>query len=81
MLAASLIERMLRTGKHKIEVDRGVFQKFNAKVQERLSKTVWATTKNYFQAGTGKVVSQWPFSPSAYVLSTKLARRKAIKIK
>ncbi len=37
-----------------------------------LSLTVWAQTKSYFKSGTGKVVTQWPFSASRYILSTKV---------
>ena len=33
------------------------------------------------QARSGKVVSQWPFSASAYIFATKLARLIAVQVK
>ena len=48
--------------------------------QAQLAKTVWASTSNYFRAGTGKIVSQWPFGPTPYILATKLLRRIAVKL-
>ena len=78
--AAGLISRAGKKGRTKISVRRSAFLIYNDWVQNALGKTVWATTRNYFQAGTGKIVSQWPFSASAYIAATKLLRRLAIKI-
>jgi cation diffusion facilitator CzcD-associated flavoprotein CzcO len=55
----------------KVKID--AHNKFNAGLQQQLSLTVWAQTKSYFKSGTGKVVTQWPFSASRYILSTKVA--------
>jgi hypothetical protein len=55
----------------KVKVD--AHNKFNAGLQQQLALTVWAQTKSYFKSGTGKVVTQWPFSASRYILSTKVA--------
>ncbi len=49
------------------------YRRYNTRLQQQLAKTVWAQTSSYFTSGTGKVVSQWPFSASRYILSTKVA--------
>jgi cation diffusion facilitator CzcD-associated flavoprotein CzcO len=79
--AASLIAKMARSHARTISVKPAAFRRFNAWLQAKLSKTVWKSTTNYFQARSGKVVSQWPFSASAYIFATKLARRLAIEVK
>jgi cation diffusion facilitator CzcD-associated flavoprotein CzcO len=48
-------------------------------LQSRLERTVWKTTDSYFKSGTGRIVSQWPFGVTFYVLATKLLRRVAIR--
>lgn len=79
--AASLISTMRRRGAKTIRVKPEVFKRFNAWLQSRLARTVWGSTTNYFQSKSGKVVSQWPFSASAYITATKLARMLAVEIK
>lgn len=78
--AAGLIDKAAKTGKSVIEVRRSAFVLFNELIQAQLAKTVWATTNNYFRAGTGKIVSQWPFGATPYILATKLARRLAVRL-
>lgn len=76
--AAALIARAARSGKRRIDIRRSAFYLYNDWVQNRLAKTVWATTESYFRAGsnrTGKVISQWPASPSTYIMATKVLRR------
>ncbi|MGE0782897.1 flavin-containing monooxygenase [Mycolicibacterium sp.] len=78
--AAALIARAARTGKKRIDVRRSAFTVYNDWAQNRLAKTVWATTESYFRAGsdrTGKVISQWPASPTTYLLATRFLRRLA----
>lgn len=79
--ATSLISKMIRSGARTISVKPQMFRRFNTWLQANLAKTVWGATTNYFQTRSGKVVSQWPFSASAYVMSTKLARRLAVEVK
>jgi len=76
--AASLIGR-LDGDRARVEVTPAAMRRYNAWVQKKLRKTVWATTDNYFQAGSGKIVSQWPVGPTAYILATKLLRRIAVR--
>jgi hypothetical protein len=47
--------------------------------QTGVRSTVWTQAENYFRAGTGKVISQWPFSASAYIVALALAARIAIR--
>jgi cation diffusion facilitator CzcD-associated flavoprotein CzcO len=82
--AANLIARAARNGKKRVDVRRSAFHIYNDWAQSRLSKTVWAVTESYFRAGanrSGKVISQWPASPSTYILATKLLRRLATSLK
>jgi len=72
---ASALIAKLSGGRHRvIRVKPDVFRRYNDWLQAKLRDTVWAETESYFKAGTGKVVSQWPVSSSAYILGTKLAR-------
>lgn len=45
---------------------------YNRWVQSRLNKSVWAKTDSYFRGQTGRVLSQWPGSPSAYRVGLRL---------
>ena len=78
--AASLIARMLRRRKATVSVKPEAFRRYNAWVQAHLARTVWGTTGNYFRAGTGKVVSQWPFSATAYLVATRAAKWLAVEL-
>jgi cation diffusion facilitator CzcD-associated flavoprotein CzcO len=77
---ASLIARAASTGASTIEVRRSAFALYNEWIQDRLSRTVWAQVNNYFQAGSGRIVSQWPFGATAYIMATKLLRRIAVRL-
>lgn len=77
--AASLIAR-LDGGRRRITVREDAMRRFNSWLQRRLRRTVWAVTDNYFQAGSGKIVSQWPEGPTAYILATRLLRRWAVRV-
>lgn len=77
---ASLIARAAKTRASNIEVRRSAFVIYNDWVQAALAKTVWAQVQNYFQAGTGRIVSQWPFGATPYILATKLLRRIAVRL-
>lgn len=79
--AAGLIDRLRAAGRRRIDVRAWAFRRVDELVQRRLAGTVWARTSSYFRAGSGRVVSQWPFSPSTYILATKLTRRWAVTIR
>ena len=77
--AARLTARMARRGRSTVDVRENVFLTYNAWLQRWLSKTVWSQADNYFQASTGKVVSQWPFNATLYILALRLAERLAVR--
>lgn len=77
--AARLLARMARRGRSTVEVREGAFVSYNTWLQRRLSKTVWYQAQNYFRASTGKVVSQWPFSATVYILALRLAEWLAVR--
>lgn len=79
--AAGAIAKLKRTGKTMVSVDPKIFRRYNDWLQDRLGRTVWGATPNYFQSKSGRIVSQWPFSGSAYIIATKLARRFALHYK
>lgn len=76
--AAKSISRAAKKGHTQIAVRRSASAIYNEWLQNALSKTVWSTTRNYFQSGSGKIVSQWPYSATAYIAATKLLRRIAV---
>ena len=73
---AKTIGKMRRTGKHEVEVDARAFAEFNTRIQRQLARTVWSETQSYFKSGTGKVVSQWPFSATAYKWGLRKAQKR-----
>ncbi|MBV8950622.1 MAG: NAD(P)/FAD-dependent oxidoreductase [Actinobacteria bacterium] len=44
-------------------------------LQSKMAGTSWAVSNNYFKSPTGKVVTQWPYGNSQYVVMTKLLGR------
>lgn len=75
---ASVLVEMEERGAATVEVTEDEFEKFNSWVQERLGLTVWKEVVNYFQSKTGKVVSQWPDSPSKYIEMVTKAKETAL---
>lgn len=77
--AAAAIRRLSVRREHSVQVSRPLTSLYNEWLQSRLARTVWAETTNYFQAGSGRIVSQWPFSGSCYIMATRLLRRLALR--
>jgi hypothetical protein len=40
---------------------------------------VWAQATSYFQSGSGRIVSQWPFSATSYITATRALPRLALR--
>ncbi|HEY0279051.1 MAG TPA: NAD(P)/FAD-dependent oxidoreductase [Solirubrobacterales bacterium] len=76
--AARLLKRMERRGRTTVEVRESAFRRYNVWLQRWLGRTVWSRTHNYFRASTGKVVSQWPFSATVYILALRIAEHRAM---
>lgn len=77
----TVLTRMRRRGARVATVRPAAHERFNRRLQEQLARTVWARTTSYFTAGTGKVVTQWPFSSSRYVLGTRLAAHTSVDLR
>jgi cation diffusion facilitator CzcD-associated flavoprotein CzcO len=55
-----------------LEVRRRVMRRYNTRLQNDMTGTVWlAGCRNYFQAANGKVVTQLPYSAGAYWVRTR----------
>lgn len=78
--SAKLIKKLVNGRARRISVRRSVHDLYNRRLQARLAKTVWTEVPSYFHADSGKIISQWAFSPTAYLLGVKLARRFGVKI-
>jgi cation diffusion facilitator CzcD-associated flavoprotein CzcO len=73
--AVRAVRRMMRTGATAIEVKRRWADAYDRWLQWTVRKTAWTVSHNYFKAESGKVVTQWPYSPLAYSALTKSVGR------
>ena len=73
--AVRAIRRMRREHVTAIEVKPRYEARWAAWLQSRMDGTSWAVSNNYFKSETGKVVTQWPYGNTYYVLLTKLLGR------
>jgi cation diffusion facilitator CzcD-associated flavoprotein CzcO len=76
--AAKAIAKLGRRGRHEVHVSARLADRYNEWLQDRLRRTAWSAARNYYQAPTGRIVSQWPFSASFYIAATRLARQVGI---
>ncbi len=72
--AARAIGRLASRGAHDVQVSRAAADLYDRWLQSALRSTVWAGTDSYFRAGTGRIVSQWPFNASLYLIATRTGR-------
>ncbi len=77
--AAKTIRHLRTHHRRAAEVPRLASTLYNDWLQSRLARTVFASTTSYFRAGTGRIVSQWPFSASFYITATRVLRRIALR--
>jgi cation diffusion facilitator CzcD-associated flavoprotein CzcO len=78
--AAKTIKKIAGGRARRVTVREGFHRYYNRRTQKRLSKTVWGEVTNYFRAQNGKVIAQWAFSPTAYLVGIRIARRLGIKV-
>ncbi|MCX7305347.1 MAG: NAD(P)/FAD-dependent oxidoreductase [Hyphomicrobiales bacterium] len=78
--AVDSLAEMARSNASTVEVKASVFEKFNRWVQKKLEGSVYATTRNYYQASSGRVVTQWPFTATRFWWMCRTQRRSAMKI-
>jgi len=72
--AARAIGRLASRRSREVQVSRAAADLYDRWLQSALKRTVWAQTSSYFRASTGRIVSQWPFNPSLYLIATRLGR-------
>jgi cation diffusion facilitator CzcD-associated flavoprotein CzcO len=72
--AARAIARLAARRAHDVQVSPAVAGWYDHRLQSALQRTVWARTDSYFRAGAGRVVSQWPFNASRYLLALRAGR-------
>jgi cation diffusion facilitator CzcD-associated flavoprotein CzcO len=66
--AARAIRRAADRGAHDVQISPVVAELYDRWLQRALRRTVWAETDSYFRSGSGRIVSQWPFPVSLYLL-------------
>jgi hypothetical protein len=69
------VKRMARTGITAVEVKPAWAAVYDAWLQSQMTWTSWAVSNNYYKASTGKIVTQWPFSPGMYGLLVRVLGR------
>jgi cation diffusion facilitator CzcD-associated flavoprotein CzcO len=66
--AARAIRRVADRGAHDVQISPVVAELYDRWLQRALRRTVWADTDSYFRSGSGRIVSQWPYPVSLYLL-------------
>ncbi len=72
--AARAIRRLGARGAHDVQISAVVADLYDRWLQRALRRTVWTETDSYFRAGSGRIVSQWPFPVSLYLLAAWAGR-------
>ena len=65
----------MRTGVTAVEVKRAWAKAYDRWLQWTVRKTAWTVSNNYFKTTSGKIVTQWPYSPLVYWVMTKALGR------
>ena len=69
--AVRVVRRMMRAGVTAVEVKRTWAKAYDRWLQWTVRKTAWTVSNNYFKTTSGKIVTQWPYSPLVYWVMTK----------
>jgi cation diffusion facilitator CzcD-associated flavoprotein CzcO len=69
--AVRVVKRMARTGTTAVEVKRRWADRYHRWLQSTMRGTAWEVSNNYFKSETGRIVTQWPYSPLTYLCLTK----------
>jgi cyclohexanone monooxygenase len=72
--AARAIRRLATRGAHDVQISPVAAHLYDRWLQRALRRTVWTETDSYFRAGSGRIVSQWPFSVSLYLFGAWAGR-------
>lgn len=62
------LKRMMRQEVSALEVRPAWASVYDAWLLSQVNSTAWATSDNYYKSSTGKIVTQWPYSPGIYGL-------------
>jgi len=73
--AVRAVRHLARSGATAVEVRRSWAAAYDRWLQWMVRKTAWTVSKNYFKADSGKIVTQWPYSPLVYWAMTKALGR------
>jgi cation diffusion facilitator CzcD-associated flavoprotein CzcO len=76
--AAKAIAKLGHSGRREAHVSQALTHRYNDWLQARLRRTAYGSTRNYYKAASGRIVSQWPFSASFYIAATRVARHVAL---
>ncbi|MFI5428883.1 flavin-containing monooxygenase [Aeromicrobium sp. UC242_57] len=66
--SAQPIKKIVKGRARQVSARRSMHDLYNRRLQARLAKTVWTEVPSDFHADSGKIISQWAFSPTAYLL-------------
>ena len=72
--AARAIRRLAARGTHDVQISPVAADLYDRWLQRALRRTVWTETDSYFRAGSGRIVSQWPFNVSLYLIAAWAGR-------
>jgi cation diffusion facilitator CzcD-associated flavoprotein CzcO len=73
--AVRAIKRMMRSGATAIEVKCRWADRYHRWLQSTMEGTAWTVSNNYFKSESGRIVTQWPYSPLVYATLTKTLGR------
>ena len=73
--AIRAIKRLRRSSVTAIEVRKRAAAKYDRWLQRAVQDTSWTVSNNYFKSDTGRIVTQWPYSPLVYSAMTKALGR------
>ncbi len=76
-VAVRAVERLDRTGAATIEVKKRWADRYDRFLQKSMKGTAWEVSNNYFKTSSGKIVTQWPYSPLTYTVLTRSLDRWA----
>jgi cation diffusion facilitator CzcD-associated flavoprotein CzcO len=66
------VKWMSRKGIGALEVKPTWATMYDAWLQGQVNVTTWAVSDNYYKSPTGKIVTQWPYSPGMYGLLVRM---------
>ena len=80
------VKRMGRERVTALEVKSAWAELYDVWLQSQVNVTSWAVADNYYKTASGKIVTQWPFSPGVYGLLVRalghrsmIARRRTLE--